>query len=270
MDKPLFTVVIPCYNREKTVEKAIRSVLCQTFSRWKLLIVDDASTDRSREKIEPFLRDPRIRLLRLPKNVGISKVMNRALREIDTPYFVQLDSDDWLERDALAEFAKAIGKADGRTALFYGNIKMMQKRNGKWRVKRCIRHRPFKDKYDFLQYLTYMLHPRCYRTEAVRSVGGWDTDDPYEGRLMEDRRICLKLIERYPFYWIDKFLYNRRKHKLQLTNPQWMKKRNFMRRYVIENCLQKWGNEYRPVYRWKNGYLVIEKLAKKSPLEGGD
>lgn len=49
-----FTVVIPTYNREAFIDKAIRSVLKQTCTDWKLLIMDDASTDQTYEKVAPI------------------------------------------------------------------------------------------------------------------------------------------------------------------------------------------------------------------------
>lgn len=259
----LFTVVIPNYNREKMIGKAIQSVRKQSYRNWKLLIIDDASNDRSLDVIKPHLKDRRIELIQLPSNLGISHVMNRALKEVSTPYFIQLDSDDWLAPHALKEFAKAIRKTDQQTALFYGNIKKVRKIKGQWKVFAYTKHRPFENKYDFLVYLTEMLHPRCYRTEAVQDVGGWDTSDPYQGRIMEDRRMCLKLIEKYPIHWINKYLYFRRKHQNQLTKRDSIRKRNFLRKMVIQHYLWKWGNIYKPIFSYnKAGFLIIKELKK--------
>ncbi|RXT13975.1 glycosyltransferase family 2 protein [Ammoniphilus sp. CFH 90114] len=265
MSNPLFTVVIPTFNREHTLKKAIKSVLKQTFERWLLLIVDDGSTDNSEKVVKAFLNDKRITYVKLKENVGISKVMNHALSMVDTPYFVQLDSDDWFERRTLKEFNKAIQKASKETALFYGNVNIVKEKDGELVVKSYMRHRSFENKYDFLRYFKNMLQPRCFRTEAVRSVGGWDTNDPFEGRLMEDRRICLKLIDRYPIYWIDKHLGNRRKHGNQLTQKNFIEHRNLLRRQVIEYYLNKWGSQYLPVYTTnKSGYLQIAELVEKN------
>lgn len=269
MTHPLITVVIPSYNRGKLISQAIQSVLNQqTTVPWKLLIIDDASTDDTVQKVSSFLPDQRIQFIQLKENRGISHVLNTALEYIDTPYFVQLDSDDRLTRNALEELSKAIHQADPKTALFYGNMYIFRQTKQGAKVVRYFRHREFKDKYDFLQYLTYMLHPRMYRTETVREVGGWDTDDPFQGRVMEDRRMCLKLIETYPTYWIDKPLYYLRKHKRQLTNRRNRYKRNFLRKKTIQYYLKKWGDKYRPVYAYRNGLLVIKKLVKKKKGRG--
>ncbi|MGW9128958.1 glycosyltransferase family 2 protein, partial [Paenibacillus chitinolyticus] len=68
---PTFTVVIPTYNRASYIRKAIRSVLKQTSKDWKLLIMDDASTDRTRQKVEKYLYHPNIMYYRMEKNSGI-------------------------------------------------------------------------------------------------------------------------------------------------------------------------------------------------------
>jgi glycosyltransferase involved in cell wall biosynthesis len=270
MTKAKFTVVIPTYNRADYIKEAIQSVLNQTYTRWKLLIIDDASTDDTVERVKPFLQDPRIELITIPTNQGISHVMNRALQEVQTEAFVQLDSDDWLQEDALLLFAKAM-KKDPKAALYYGNIRMWKEDSkGQWRPVKVVRHRRFKDKYQFLIYMTYMLHPRCYRTKAVKKSGGWDTDDPYDGRIMEDRRMCVKLIEKNRFHWINKVLYNRRKHGNQLTGKDAYKKRNELRKKLVKKYLKKWGNKFRPEFQTRNGLLIVKRLVPLKKNQAGD
>ena len=53
-ERPLVSVIMPAYNAEKYIEEAIRSVLSQTYTNWKLLILDDGSTDRTAELAERF------------------------------------------------------------------------------------------------------------------------------------------------------------------------------------------------------------------------
>ncbi len=266
MNKPLeITVVIPVYNRKKLVTEAIRSVILQTYPRWKLIIVDDGSTDGTAERIKHlFSKEERILLVSLPENQGVSQAMNHALELIDTDYFIQLDSDDWFFPKTLKKMVEAIENAPKNTGLFYGNVVMWIKRRGKWRIYRKIRHRSFHHKYQFLRYLTYMLHPRCYRTRAVREAGGWETDDPYRGRVMEDRRMVLKIIERYPIQWVDEYLYNRRKHRTQLTHPKKKQQRNRLRKMVIDHYLKKWGDRYEAVYGKKNGWLIVKRFKRKA------
>ena len=61
MINPLFSIVIPTYNREKFIIFAIQSVIDQTFENWELIIVDDGSTDNTKEIIQDYLSDTRIK-----------------------------------------------------------------------------------------------------------------------------------------------------------------------------------------------------------------
>lgn len=90
---PRVTVLVPSYNDERFLGAAIESILAQTFTDFELLIVDDASTDGSRAVVERY-RDPRIRLLVNPTNLGGGAARNRGLAASAGEYVAALDSDD--------------------------------------------------------------------------------------------------------------------------------------------------------------------------------
>ncbi|MEQ9363129.1 MAG: glycosyltransferase family 2 protein [Leptospirales bacterium] len=97
---PSISVLMPVYNAERFVEKAIRSVLNQTFKDFELVIVNDGSRDRSVEIIEAF-DDSRIRLVHNEQNMGLARVRNRLLELARAPYIAWLDSDDYSEATRL-------------------------------------------------------------------------------------------------------------------------------------------------------------------------
>lgn len=259
---PTFTVVIPTYNRASFIQKAVTSVLNQTSNDWKLLIMDDASTDNTHQTIDHYLVHPNIKYCRMEENAGISKVMNMALTLVDTPFMVQLDSDDWLPKRTLAILKKTIHKSRKNTALFYGNMKIWRVKNGKYCNPFLVKHKQFRDKYQFLTYSRWMVAPRCYRVSALHEVGGWDVSDKYEGRIMEDRRMILRVMEKYRARFINKILYNRTKHKGQLTDINTKRMRNHLREQTFRSFLKRWGKKYKPVFAYRNGYLVIKRLKK--------
>lgn len=88
------SVIMPAYNTEKYIAKAIESCLAQTLDNIELIIVDDASTDRTVEIANSFL-DPRIKIFINKKNLGASGSRNRALKEAQGEWVAVLDSDDW-------------------------------------------------------------------------------------------------------------------------------------------------------------------------------
>lgn len=89
----LLTVLMPVYNAAPFLERAIKSILSQTHRDFEFLIIDNGSTDASPEIIRSF-KDPRIRVVRLDKNVGPPPALNLGLRQIRTKYIARMDADD--------------------------------------------------------------------------------------------------------------------------------------------------------------------------------
>jgi len=93
---PLVSVIIPTYNRELLVERAVRSVLDQQYTNFELIIVDDGSTDGTADRIMAF-NDERIRLIRHETSKGPSAARNTGLQHCSGSFIAFLDSDDsWL------------------------------------------------------------------------------------------------------------------------------------------------------------------------------
>lgn len=99
---PTVSVIIPTYNREHLIGRAIQSVLNQTYQDFEIIVVDDASTDNTQEVVKSF-NDLRIRYIRHEKNRGGSAARNTGIRAARGEYIAFLDSDDeWLP-EKLAE-----------------------------------------------------------------------------------------------------------------------------------------------------------------------
>src|SRR5262249_42157108 len=92
---PKVTVAIPVYNSAATLPRCLRSVIAQTVGDIEILVVDDGSSDDSAAVVAEFARqDHRIRLLRMPRNGGKSRAMNRMTDEARGEWFAVLDADD--------------------------------------------------------------------------------------------------------------------------------------------------------------------------------
>ena len=93
---PLVSVIVPAYNAESFIEETITSVINQTVTDWELFVIDDGSTDKTREVAERSAeRDARIRVVLNEKNVGVAKTRNRGLDICSGKYVALLDSDDY-------------------------------------------------------------------------------------------------------------------------------------------------------------------------------
>lgn len=90
------SVIIPTYNRETTIARAIQSVIDQTWPNYEIIVVDDCSTDHTRDIVEGF-EDDRIRYVYLEQNGGASHARNTGMRLAQCEYIAFLDSDDeWM------------------------------------------------------------------------------------------------------------------------------------------------------------------------------
>lgn len=260
---PLVTVVIPTYNRAKFLHRGIESVLKQTMNRWKLLIVDDGSKDHTRKVVRRYLRDPRIWYVRQKKNRGVSYTLKHALKLVDTPYFSQLDADDWYEKDTLEKCLRKMEKGGRKVGVVYGYDKVWKlKKRGKLKYLSTKRKRQIKGKYDFITFHS-MIYPRFYRTAALRKVGGWSTRVPQRGRYAEDRQILLKLAGRYKFKRVRKALYNRLNHKRNNSRIENRNKYAKVTRYLYKKALKRWGNKYKAKFVWKKGRLKVGRLIRR-------
>ena len=114
--KPLFSVIIPTYNRAYVLWRAVQSVLAQTESRWEIIVVDDCSTDCTLRLLEEF-RDPRIRALTVSRQ-GAAAARNRGLEIARAPYVAYLDSDNTWHPDFLKIMLEAI-QQDEEFVLWY-------------------------------------------------------------------------------------------------------------------------------------------------------
>lgn len=90
---PLVSVIIPAYNRENTISRAVQSVLNQTFQDFEIIIVNDASWDNTTNMIGSF-KDPRIHLINHDFNKGASASRNTGVKNATGNYVAFLDSDD--------------------------------------------------------------------------------------------------------------------------------------------------------------------------------
>lgn len=97
MQQPLVSVVIPVYNRENTILRAVRSVLRQTYSNIEIIVVDDCSTDSTVSVINSC-DDKRVQLIALPHNHGANYARNRGIERARGEFIAFQDSDDeWME-----------------------------------------------------------------------------------------------------------------------------------------------------------------------------
>ena len=179
----MFSIIIPCYNMEQWVGEAIESVKKQTLDDWECIIVDDGSTDGSRDKIlEHIDGDNRFKLI-VQENSGVAAARNRAISEAKGNYILPLDADDMLRRNALFEFACAWQMSPDAKIIIPGNYKYGEG------VSRVILYEwrgyeSFRDGYSSIP------NSSCYRKSDWERVGGYR-----DGTMIEDYEFYLRMLD---------------------------------------------------------------------------
>ena len=100
---PLISIIIPCFNAEKTLEKCLESVVQQSYANLEIIIIDDGSTDETSLIYNKFQsNDERILVLK-QQNSGVSKARNTGVKAATGDYICFVDSDDWAELNYCSE-----------------------------------------------------------------------------------------------------------------------------------------------------------------------
>lgn len=253
------TAVIPTFNRAPLLETAINSVRNQTMTNFKILVIDDGSTDNTEEIVKSHMQqDKRMTYFRMPQNKGICSVLNKALELVDTKYMVQVDSDDWVQPEAIETLLTAMEKEPPTTALAYANFMFwLSPEQGILYKNQSFNH---SQKYEVICRRGVPTCPRFYRTECLHKIGGWKIFDKFNGYYMEDRRVMYNLIEYYDFLWVDKYLYNLNRFlKEHLASVENAAIYNEIKKELVLNLLKKWGNEYTAKFSLnEEGWLLTQ------------
>ncbi len=160
-------IVIPCWNAENWIERAVESALAQDWSQLQVVVVDDGSTDNSLTKLNAL--GDRIEVLTGP-NQGAQVARNRGLRAATSKYVLFLDADDYLEKGAIEAWVKEINDAD----LLFGPF--VRERDGE-RFEPLRPSKPVTRASLLSDWSEGRFTPPCavlWRRSFLNSIGGWN------------------------------------------------------------------------------------------------
>ena len=213
----LVSVIIPTYNRAAFVEEAVRSVLAQDFWRdcdaWELLVVDDGSTDDTRDRLRPY--ENRIAYTAKP-HAGVSAARNLGLRLSRGGYVAFLDSDDLWKPEKISCQVRFL-EAHPEAVVVCTEETWI--RNGV-RVNPREKHRKYSgwvfDKYLPLCLLS--LSSALFRRRLFDEIGMFDESLP----ACEDYDLGIRMARRYPVHMLPEALIVKRGgHDDQLSKQYW-------------------------------------------------
>jgi glycosyltransferase involved in cell wall biosynthesis len=212
---PKVSVVIPTYNRAVKIQKAIKSVLAQTFSDLEVIVVDDGSSDDTRKILQETLGG-QIRYY-AQATQGPSGARNKGIEEAQGEWIAFLDSDDIWEKEKLEWQLKALARFGAKCGACYTDARLMNKPEAQTAfqsAEHLYHHRETmgitsdamevinKQGRSFFIWVSSLL----VRADAIRKAGGFDPDqrfgedDEFLFRLAMVTKLCYVNI---PLVWVD-------------------------------------------------------------------
>lgn len=204
---PAVTVYITNYNYAKYLQRSVDSVLKQSLQDFELIVIDDGSTDNSRDIIENYREDDRFTII-YQKNKGLNVTNNIAMRIAKGKYIVRLDADDFLEPNALEEMSNVL-EQDSTLGLVFPDYYYVNEEGERTGEER--RHNFDKE----VSLYDQPAHGACtmIRLEYLKVLGGYNESftcqDGYD--------LWLKFITHYRVTNINKPLFSYRRHSDNLT-----------------------------------------------------
>lgn len=169
------TVLMGIYNCEDTIEEALNSLLAQTYTNWKCVLCDDGSSDNTVDIAKKYVENfpDNFILIINEKNLGLNKTLNKCLELANTEYVARMDGDDI---SLPSRFEKEINFLDNNREFDIVSTPMIQfDEQGVFRVGKALKINP-----SISDVITgsYICHaPSMIRTEAIKAVGGYSTND---------------------------------------------------------------------------------------------
>lgn len=130
--------IMPCYNAQNTIKQAIESIINQSHTNWELIIVDDASTDKSVKIVQKYLKDSRITLLQNKTNRGCYYSRNRALYHVKDKtwsFFTTHDADDTSTHDRFSVYVNTFFQEKCESIVGVYNGKRWYNENNSFKLK---------------------------------------------------------------------------------------------------------------------------------------
>ena len=132
-NKPLVSIVIPCYNQGCFLGETLDSVLAQTYDNWECIIVNDGSSDNTEDVFEQYSeKDKRIKYI-YQTNKGLSDARNTGVQASRGKYILPLDSDDKIGSTYLEKAVKVLEENDNME-IVYCRAEMFGIKSGEWKL----------------------------------------------------------------------------------------------------------------------------------------
>lgn len=264
MSSPKISILIANYNNGHFFEECFKSLVNQTEPDWEAIVIDDASTDNSRNVVTELIRnDARFRFFKNEVNVGYQRTIIKAISLSNAEIFARLDPDDKLENDAIKlsvlehEKNKNIGLVYSNIVICDENFRALYVRKGK----------QIDNSTNKIHMNWEIDHFASFKKSFYKKTFGID---PFNLRA-EDQDIYYKMIEVAQVKYIDKDLYWHRLHTLGASTLKNEEKAYFWHWVAIINAAKRRNinieNQFTDTFIKRSKYDELNKqlsLLKKS------
>ena len=213
MDHPMISIITPTFNRADFIIKALESVKVQTYENFEHIIVDDGSTDDTRERLKPFLKDPRFHYF-YQENQGQSTARNLALSKMRGEFVCFLDSDNFWVHDKLADQISILYEKPGVDVVYGDLITINQageemSRQNIPRFSGSISLQMLKD--NCVSMNTAMARRKCF--DELGGMSG-------KYRVADDYDLWLRFSARYRFQYVPQYFAYYRVMEKQISSDK--------------------------------------------------
>ena len=185
---------MPTYNRANFLPKAIESVLAQTCKDWELIIVDDGSTDNTKELLGKFVKeDERIKYI-YQENAERSAARNNGINHAQGDFICFLDSDDVYHSTHLQNFVELINKHQKKPALYFSGVSMNE-----YDSTQFVYDENYKTAKEFI-LLNSLGTPRACVAKSILEKEQFDV----KIRIGEDRELWMRIADNATVYFHSK------------------------------------------------------------------
>lgn len=225
------SVVIPAYNREATIERAVMSILNQTILPTEIIVVDDCSTDSTAAIVQKLRRENSlVKLIRLKKNQGAQVARNCGIKIAKGNWIAFLDSDDeWLENKL--EIQQKAVEENPEFDVFYGDYYI--KKNDRIHYRYCKMKGRGGHYFESILFGSLVLFQgMLIRKKALEDIGLMDKNVP----SYQEWDTNIRLSEKHKYYYINKPLFVYNLHNGETISKDQNKKIIGFQYVIVKNC----------------------------------
>lgn len=178
---PLVSLMVAVYNDENIISRCVDSLISQSYPNKEVIVVNDCSTDKTKEVLRKYIDNPLVKIINLEKNVGKKRALAKAMQEAKGSIYLHTDSDSILDNDATSRIAEifmyydSVGAVSGHGRALNSDKNILTKIQDSWYEGQFSIKKAFESTYGTVTCVSGPL--AAYRKEAIYNlIPAWIND----------------------------------------------------------------------------------------------